>query len=869
MRSPCQGIFPSNEESLSSESTSQTETIDTLMQSEQINPDVESVREFEPKKPSSPFEQEVLMTLGWPKLLAFFSTLCQTEWGRTWALELPFFETKNEVERELEQVTEALWLHRERAEDLPISSSPDLRKAFYRLEKGGSLEANQLLDLSRVLETTDNLHRFLKNYSEELPALWLRGDLLESLPKLRREIESAIDEHAQIRDRASWELETLRREVRTSHERIRRKLQEYLSSPRSRYLTDTYFTLREDRYVLPVRASEQSRFPGIVYGSSGSGATVYIEPQPLVNLNNALRMAENEVVQEEARILRGLSQMAARELPQLWSDLELLKDFDLLQAKVRMAEHFQASIPILVDACPEAVYSLKNARHPLLILKETDVVANDLILGGKHQVLVISGPNTGGKTVSLKALGICALMARAGLPIPADEGSEVPLFDSIFTDIGDRQSIEQDLSTFSAQILRLKSILERADEKTLVLIDEIVVGTDPNEGSCLAAAILQSAADRKAMVAVTTHYEYLKALAYEDDRFQNASVGFDLQKFAPTYRVYLGTPGGSSALEIARRLGLSEEVCQKVESMMSEDTDRFDMIVSKLEQQYQELYEERDRATRARQRLEKELLASERQREQLEKLEERMLKGEERSLRNEFREARETLRETIQHLKKNPSNWSEIHKAGEKLKVAQSKAKEAIDEMPHKKRRSAPPTAKMLKVGQKVHILSLKNSGEIVKIADSGKDITVRVGALRMRVRLNDIEVTKGGVTAAPTKKRKEKKSPPKSQASSRKANHSSEAERPKERSSLVLQTRENSCDLRGMRVEEAVDAAEAFLDKSFHQEFSAVLLIHGHGTGALRKAIRELCRHSAYVENFRPGQAGEGGDGVTVIDLS
>mgnify|MGYP000353501423 CR=1 FL=1 len=832
----------------------------------------EEFEEFEEQPSGLQFDPEALESLGWSKITDFLASLCRTAWGAQRARHLPFLATRKEIEQELQQVSEALWLLEERGEELPIATLADLRPACKRLEKGGSLDASQLLELSYALEMVSGLRRFLHSHQDELPSIWEKGELLESLVEVRREIEQAIDENGKLKDTASWELETLRQEVRTSHERIRRKLQEYLASPRSRYLMGSYYTLREDRYVLPVNVSEQARFPGIVYGTSGSGATIYIEPQPLVSLNNALRMAENNVAQEEARILRKLSQLSAKYLPELRANLEILRDLDLVCSKVRFAERMEATIPVLAEPKDKDGFHLKQARHPLLILKEVDVVPNDLVLGGEHHCLVFSGPNTGGKTVSLKTLGICALLTRAGLPIPAEEGSSVPLFDTIFTDIGDHQSIEHDLSTFSGQILKLQSILQKATAETLVLIDEIVVGTDPEQGCRLAGAILQELADNHAMIAVTTHYEYLKAMAYEDPRFENACVGFDLQKFEPTYRVYIGTPGVSSALEIARRLGLSESVCKRVESMLTDKTDRFETIVSRLEQQYEELYEERDRATRARQRLEKELLAIEHKQDELNRLKERLLAGEETGLRRDLRQARDTIRQTVHGLQSRDKDIKKVRRAEQRIHKASKKAVSAIKEARTSLRQEPAPSRSQLKPGTKVQIISMKTKAEVLEApGKNSKDVYVQAGALRIRVPIDDLKVS--GAPAGAPKKQARKKQPNTYQKTIRKLKQKEAAmevqEEERKREFFGVQSRDNTCDLRGKRVDEALEEAEAFLDDCFKREFNVAFLIHGHGTGALRKAIRTHCRISSYVAQFRPGEKGEGGDGVTVVQLA
>ncbi len=822
------------------------------------------------------FGADSLEALEWSHVTEFLSTLCRTVWGKAYAKRLPFFATRTEAERELEQVGDALRLMMEQGESLPAGGMPDLRPAFVRLEKGASLDASEFMGVVDLLNAAAKTRGFVAEYETFLASLWERAELLRPLTRLRRSIEGAFDRGGRLRDDASWELGALREEARRCHDRIRRKMQDYLSS-HSKQLTDTYYTLRQDRYVLPVKAQERSKVSGIVYGSSGSGATVFIEPQPMVAMNNDLRIAEEAVVQEELRILRKLSAETAQELPVLRANLELLRDFDILQARVRLAEQLDATVPILVPVDQNASLDLKKARHPLLLLKGVDVVANDMALGAKGRTLLISGPNTGGKTIALKTMGICALMARAGLPIPTDQGSVIPFFDAIFTDIGDHQSIEFDLSTFSGQIVKLREIMEQAHDCSLVLIDEIVVGTDPYQGAALATSILEKLTEQNCFVAATTHYEQLKALAYEDDRFVNASVGFDLEDLAPTYRLYIGTPGSSSALDIARRLGLDEALCGRAEQLLSPAGDRFDRIIGKLEQQYQELYEERERATRARRKLEREVMEQQRKSEQIDSMHERLRSGEEQNWRQQFRKARELLRDAVNTLQRDPGDWSQVQAAQRQLKEAESLAGEArVRSQP--KSVEQPPTEEQLKPGQKVKILSLRAEGEVVEGPDANGQVLIQAGMLRTRVSRNDVRSLSNRQSKQRSKRRSSSTTQPKHSSSTTQPKRPSASPRKQASSSVVsdesthdfsvIPSSENNCDLRGMRVEQALDAVEAFLDKAMRQERLAVLLIHGHGTGVLRSVVRDYCRQSPYIERFRPGDKSEGGNGVTAVLL-
>ncbi len=819
--------------------------------------------------PKIDWEKESKRELEWEAILERLSQLCSTELGVKRALELEFFNSKAEAERELNQLDELLKLYSERGEELPLGSVADLRKVFSRLEKGGTLDPHDFLSISELLETTYRVLSFLKQYREQMPSVWERGELLEPLRELRLQIDRTIDRSGKIRDDASWELASLREEARRLHEKIRKKIQEYLSPPYSEHLTDLYYTIRQDRYVLPVRASARSKIPGIVYGMSSSGATVFIEPQPLIEMNNALRVAEEEVAREEERILKELSRKTLSHLYSLQSNFDLITDLDILKAKVALAAELEGSIPQLVEPDePGYRIQLKKARHPLLILQGVNVVANDIELGPEGRILIISGPNTGGKTVTLKTVGMCALMARAGMAIPADEKSCIPFFKRVFTDIGDHQDIQLSLSTFSAQIIKVREILEKADDQSLVLIDEVIVATSPEQGAALATATLEKLAETGCFAVVTTHYDQLKALAYENPVFVNASVGFDVQTLSPTYRLFIGTPGSSSAMEIARQLGLDEELCKRAEALLSPEADRFDRIIRRLEQQYEELYLERERATKARSKLERELQIQEEKTEKLERLRQSILSREGENWQRELNEAKELLRELKRELKrtKNP-DASQLQKFEKKLERAVKKAQSAQEKVP-KPKPPRPPDPEQLRPGAKVQIRSLNVEGEIVGEPDKDGEYLIQAGIMKLRRPLQDLKLL-----APPQKKRisrpkKKEKTTTHGEIYQFESTDTFGEETPQKRRPPVIKTAQNSCDVRGKTIEEAIEEVERFLDRALRLEIPAVIVIHGHGTGKLRQAVRDYFRQSPYVEDFRPGLESEGGNGVTVAFL-
>jgi DNA mismatch repair protein MutS2 len=774
------------------------------------------------------------------------------------------------VERRLDETREALEMLGE-DEEPPLVGLKDIRRAVSHAARDGVLVAEDLEAISRNCDVASRVRRFFDNRDHRYPHLAAVGRQLDPCDGLRDALNHAIEAGGRLSDNASPELRKLRRSVQNQHDRLRSRVDQMLSRDEiEAHLQDDFYTVREDRYVVPVRIGAKSKVPGIVHGYSSSGQTAFIEPNELVELNNQLRWAQIELEEEENRILHELSAQVASHAPALERNTEVAAYLDLVVAGAKFGLDIDGSIPVISDGD----IALKRARHPLLWVKnrkvvdgeeQNDTVPNDLVLDQEKRVFVISGPNTGGKTVLLKMLGLSALLTRCGLPIPADQGSELPLFDSIFTDIGDEQSIERDLSTFSGHLTNINDFLSRCGPDSLVLLDELFTGTDPLQGAALAVALLEELADRKSRTAVTTHLEGLKTLAVQNERFANASMGFDLDELEPTYQLTLGIPGSSFAVRIASRLGFPQKLVDRsLEILEGEDHHSVDEVLASLEDQLGELRSEQRRLEQERRHAEK---SKEKFQDKYQKLREKergMVHDETRELRKKLSEARELIREKIKEVKLagrvekgRELTQAELNEIQDELKDAEETVEQARD-------RSKPPESTPeglvrvdpddLQVGQRVYVRSFNREGDVIDADD--EQARVQVGALKASVDLEDL------FYASEKERQKQSKSTSKTRR---------EAEPTREpRSSLsVPQLDANTVDLRGLHVDEALEKLEMFLDTAFLENRAGVHIIHGHGTGALKRAVRGYLVDSRYVDDFRPGERGEGGDGVTVAAVT
>jgi DNA mismatch repair protein MutS2 len=785
--------------------------------------------------------------LGWGALLDELAARAHTRRGALLARALEPFDSLDDARARHAEVSEARAL-RDVGGELPFAGVRDLDEALPRAEKGGVLDGALLCDVGATAAAGARLKRHLNARS---PRLYGRALLLDELDELSEPIlrsfdEGLVDGKARLNDRASQALGGLRRRAQVVRDELEKKCERLLDAGHvAEHLQDKFFTQREDRYVIPVRVDARSRVRGIVHGTSQSGQTVFVEPEEIVELNNRLKLAELEVAEEERRILGELSAMVADALPRLRANLDILAHLDLVDAAAKLSSELRAAPPELVE---EGAVDLRRARHPLMILSGRACVPNDILVGWQ-KTLVISGPNAGGKTVALKTAGLASLMALAGLHVAAQEGSKIPRLSSVLTDVGDDQSLERNLSTFSAHVLHLSDFIGAAQPGVLVLLDEVAVGTDPEQGAALAQAVLEALAERGATTIVTTHYDRLKALAPRDARFANASVGFDVEKLQPTFELHLGVPGASGAVVVARRLGLPEAVCARATTLAGESTTGLERLLLDVEA-------ERKRIAREREMTEAERAEAERARAEAERRAEEAKEKLAAARRGAHDQAVQTLQAARAELDR---TRAVLRRSGGKITSAEvDSAKRGIDEAARAVRESAPEpppppgrpaTLEELKPGVEVFVQKLGGKAEVVAV--KGKKVTVQAGILKATVETEDIRILDG----------KTQKSA-RSQRGHNAFDVAISAEAPMQQRGYA------TLDVRGERVDVAMGLAEKFLDDALRSGREAVLIVHGHGTGKLRDALRAELRRFPGVSAVRAGQQEEGGDGVTLVTL-
>lgn len=792
-----------------------------------------------------------LASLGFEEIRLALANRCRTEVGQERAKVRGFLENREAVQAALTLAEEARALKNEPI-TLPITGLVDIRGSIDRASKSGMLEPRELINVCQALFSFERAHEILVDRQERLPGLAALGRRLPVLSKLATRLDRSFESSGEISDRASPELRDAREKARGLHRRIRSRLDEMLHDAQfTESLREGYYSVRNDRYVVPVKSSHQRELTGIVHNASGSGQTLFVEPTEMIGLGNELAIAQSMVLEEERKVLIELSGMVGREAGKLFDGVEALSMLDELEAVASLSNDLHANTPMLEPA--DGVLVLRGLRHPRLVLKGGDIISNDVELGDARS-LVVSGPNAGGKTITLTGVGLCALMTRAGLPIPCDPGSKIPLFNQVHSAIGDQQDLQAGLSTFSAHVTMLRDITQVARRGALVMIDEIAADTDPREGAAIATAVLEDLLERGAIVLVTTHLEELKALAHLDKRFVNARVGFDGKKMSPTYRLQIGFAGASSAIDIARRVGLAETICVRAHDLAVNAGGALSKALTAAEDERRKLWEQRDAAERdakearaAREQAEIELSAAMKQRKEAE------VKFRE-SLRAELEFARNQIRALVEKL--------ESEKGDKALKAAQSAAAEmtarineqtvaergARQELKGDARELAPLE---IKVGARARHRTMDAEVEIVDV--SGDSATVTMGALKMRVPLTEL---------GPASKSKDA---PKFPGTKKKE---AQLDKAKEVAAAPLTLASPTLDVRGQRAEDALRNIDQFLDRCVRAGDDAAVVIHGHGTGAIKRELRDFLKHSPYAKSFRAGEQGEGGDGVTVIIL-
>ncbi|MDM5299016.1 endonuclease MutS2 [Bacillus pumilus] len=783
-------------------------------------------------------QQKVLASLEFHKVKEKVMSYTASTLGKEKAQDLTPLTDIDAIQHLLEEVAEAQDVIRLKG-SAPFGGLTDIRRGIKRAEIGSTLSPSELMEIAGLLYAVKNMKHFLTSMYEDgvdIPRLHTYAETLILLPEIRKEIESCIGDNGEVLDHATPALRSLRIQLRSLESKLRDKLESMIrSQSASKMLSDTIVTIRNDRFVIPVKQEYRSNYGGIVHDQSSSGATLFIEPQVVVDLNNTLQQTRLKEKQEVEKILQMLTESVAEHIDELLHDVRELQTLDFIFAKAKYAKTEKATKPTVND---QGVIYLKRARHPLL--PKDQVVANDIELGKDFTTIVITGPNTGGKTVTLKTLGLLTLMTQSGLHIPVEEGSEVAVFDQVFTDIGDEQSIEQSLSTFSSHMVNIVDILKQLTPNSLVLFDELGAGTDPAEGAALAMSILDEVHQTNARVIATTHYPELKAYGYNREGVINASVEFDIETLSPTYRLLIGVPGRSNAFEISKRLGLSHHLIDRAKADMHAEHNEVDQMIASLEDS-KKLADEELHETESY-RKEAETLHLELQKQILEwnEQKDKLLEEAEQIAKEKIEQAAKEAEDIIQELRSIKSEHRSFKE--HELIDARKRLEETVPEFDRKKKtETAKTVARQLKPGDEVKVLTFGQKGTLIEQMGD-KEWSVQMGILKMKVKEKDMEFIK----SAPAFKQEKAITAVKG-----KDYHVS----------LEL-------DLRGERYENALSRVEKYLDDAVLAGYPRVSIIHGKGTGALRKGVQELLKQHRSVKNARFGEQGEGGSGVTIVEL-
>lgn len=782
-------------------------------------------------------QQRVMKTLEFDKVRNQLIEHTHSSLGREKAQTLMPSVDFDEVSRLQEETDEAAKVLRIKG-NVPLGGIHDIRPHTKRAQIGGMLSPMELMQVASTVHASRQMKRFIEDLQEvtEVPILLSYADGIIVLANLEESIRNAIDEGGEVLDGASDALRSLRQQIRTRESRVREKLESMIrSSNAAKMLSDAIITIRNDRFVIPVKQEYRSHYGGIIHDQSSSGQTLFIEPQSVVQLNNELQTIRVKEQQEIERILAELSALTAEFHDELLAIVAIMGELDFMFAKVRYGSRIKGSKPIVNN---EGRINLVKARHPLIPID--DVVANSIAIGKDYTTIVITGPNTGGKTVTLKTVGLCTLMAQAGLQIPALDGSEVAVFESVYADIGDEQSIEQSLSTFSSHMVNIVEILNKVDYNSLVLFDELGAGTDPQEGAALAISILDEVYKCGARVIATTHYPELKAYGYNREGVINASVEFDVETLSPTYKLLIGVPGRSNAFEISKRLGLKESVINTARSFISADSNEVENMIASLETSRREAERDRDEAHQLMK--DAEALHKDMQKQMASYYERKDELAEKAKVKAAtiVEKAKEEAEEIIRELRKLRLEKGAEIKEHELIEAKRRLGEAAPELNTVKKGVKAKPAKHEFQPGDEVKVLTFDQRGHLVERV-SNKEWVVQIGILKMKVKESDMEYIN--------------------------------SPKPVETKPIATVKGKDfhvglELDLRGERYEDALMRVEKYIDDALLAGYPRVNIIHGKGTGALRQGVQEYLKNHRSVKKIRFGDAGEGGTGVTVVEF-
>lgn len=781
--------------------------------------------------------EKSLRILEFNKIKDKIKKYARTNAGKEKISDLAPYDNVYEINNKLDETNEALEVILDKGNP-PLEGLFDIHEGVERARKGGTLTPEQLLKIGSTLRAARNMKEFFKreDFEKAYERLEDLAYILTPVKNLEDDIERSIVSE-EISDKASATLYNIRRSLKEKNSSVREKISSIVRS-HSKYLQDDLYTMRGDRYVIPVKSEYKSAVPGIVHDQSSTGATFFIEPMSLVNLNNEIRELVLKEKAEIDRILAELSFKVKENSEQCLSNFKMLVEFDFIFAKARYGERLNAVRPLIRE---DGRFNIYSGRHPMI--DDDKVVPSDVYIGEDFDTLMITGPNTGGKTVTIKMVGLLHIMGLSGLLIPARDNSSLSFFTEVFAEIGDEQSIEQNLSTFSSHMTNIVEIMRYVDDKSLVLFDEIGSGTDPAEGAALAISIIETLRSRKSRIIATTHYSELKAYALKTDGVENASVEFDIETLRPTYRLLIGVPGKSNAFEISKRLGLVEGVIKRAKAYMSEENLQFENLIRDLQEKSIVAKKEAREASALKKEAEELKLRYE---DKLQKLEKARDKA--------YMDARHEAKEIIANAKEEADEILKAMRALEKMGIEgggrarlEEERKKLKDSLEHKekglhnmKENEGEPITNVT-LGMEAFLPSLNQTVVIISMPDNRGDVQVEAGIMKINVKLKDLRKTKV------TKQEKVKK---------------------KREVKLNLSNIESRVDLRGMDSEEACYKTDKYLDDAYRANLGEVTIVHGKGTGVLRNAITAMLKRHPHVKSFRLGVYGEGGDGVTVVEL-
>ena len=779
---------------------------------------------------------------------------CASQGGRHLAEELTPSADPEEVRRRQRLTAEGKSL-RALKPQFSLGSMGEVEPSVQAAARGAILPATDLLTVASFLGRAHTIRNHLVPMARELPGLSHLAQRIGEFGGVVEAVEAAIAPSGEIRDSASPELPGLRRATRDAHDRLLRQMERILSHAVSQGIAqDSIITERDGRYVIPIKADARGQIRSVVHDVSSSGATVFVEPLAVVEMGNAWRQARLAEEREIERILRRLSKAIGEEAGSIEVSLGGIAEIDIVMARTSLGAEMDASLPAAGDQTVAWVTEapselrLQTARHPLLT---GDVVPTSLMLGGEHHGVLVTGPNTGGKTVALKTVGLLALMSQAGMAVPAEPGSQFPVYEGIYADIGDEQSIEQSLSTFSSHMTNIIRILNEAGPHSLVLLDELGAGTDPNEGSALGRAILRQLIRADASVMATTHHGELKLFAHEEAALLNASVDFDPETLAPTYRLRLGLPGRSNAIAIARRLGMPEAVLSDAESGVGQDDANVEGLLADLQREHAAASDARAAEEFARREAEEIRAALGQRRDELESQREGMIGRTELAMETELAALRRAVRSAEKELSKGrrqdlETARQESEEAERHLLAVREKRSE-VRRRRARRDREAPIDPGEIRAGDRIFLAGIEQAGEALGSVDADGSLEVQLGSLRSRVQAEQIERTMRDGSPLPA----------------------TQSSGPAVHYDLAPVDAESRLEVRGQRVDEAIPAVETFLDQAYRAGLQRLELVHGKGTGTLRNAVRELLRKHPLVSSFDGAEQREGGEGVTIVRMA